>query len=111
MQHQRLLAGLALVICLGACGGGGGGGVNNNNTAANSPPVASAAAPQTATVNGVVTLDGSASSDVNGDALSYAWTITGKPAGSTAALANATLAKATLIVDVAGTYTATLVGE
>jgi len=107
MQHQRLLAGLALVIALGACGGGGGGGVNNN-TAANSPPVASAAAPQTATVNGVVTLDGSASSDVNGDALSYAWTITGKPAGSTAALANATLAKATLIVDVAGTYTATL---
>lgn len=106
MQHQRILAGLALVIALGACGGGGGG---TSNTLSNSPPVANASAPQTATVNGVITLDGSASSDVNGDALSYAWTITGRPASSTAALANATLAKATLIVDVAGTYTATLV--
>lgn len=107
MQYQELLAGLALVIALGACGGGGGGGANN--TPANSPPVASAGAAQTATVNSVVTLDGSASSDANGDALSYMWTITGKPAGSTAALANATLAKATLIVDVAGTYNVTLV--
>jgi DNA primase len=56
-----------------------------------------------------VTLDGSRSSDVNGDALSYAWTLTDKPAGSTVALANATSAQATFTADVAGVYTATLV--
>ncbi|MEZ0306362.1 MAG: PKD domain containing protein, partial [Ramlibacter sp.] len=100
MQYPRFFAVLSLAIAVASCGGGGGGG--KNNTPANSPPVASAAAPQTASLNGVVILDGSASSDANGDALSYAWTITGKPAGSNAALANATLAKATLIVDVAG---------
>ncbi|HSI55201.1 MAG TPA: prolyl oligopeptidase family serine peptidase [Ramlibacter sp.] len=107
MQYPRFFAVLSLAIAVASCGGGGGGG--KNNTPANAPPVASAVAPQTASINGVVMLDGSASSDANGDALSYAWTITGKPAGSNAALANASLAKATLIVDVAGSYTATLV--
>ena len=109
MQYRKFFAALLLAIALAACGGGSGGGDVNDNTPANSPPVASASAPQNATINSVVVLDGSASSDVNGDALSYAWTVTGKPAGSSAALANASLAKATLTVDVAGTYSATLV--
>jgi thioesterase domain-containing protein len=107
MNYRKFLVALPLAIALAGCGGGGGGGANNSPPA-NSPPVASAAAPQTATVSGVVILDGSASSDVNGDALTYAWTLTGKPAGSGATLANPTLAKATLIADVAGSYTATL---
>ena len=76
---------------------------------ANTAPVASAGAAESVVVNAVVTLDGSRSSDVNGDALSYIWTLTDKPAGSTVALANATSAKATFTADVAGVYTATLV--
>ena len=105
MNHLSLLAVMSFAVLLGACGGGGGGPRDNANTA----PVASAGAAQSVTINAVVTLDGSMSSDVDGDALSYAWTLTGKPAGSTVALANATSAKATFTADVAGVYTATLV--
>jgi pimeloyl-ACP methyl ester carboxylesterase len=108
MRHQRLLAAISLAVLLGACGGGG---TDNASppAIANTPPVASAGAAQSVVINAVVTLDGSGSSDVNGDALSYAWTLSGKPAGSTVALANSTSAKASFTADVAGVYTATLV--
>lgn len=112
MKHQRLLAIIMFTVLLGACGGGGGGGATDSATPApivNTAPVASAGAAQSVVTNAVVTLDGSKSSDVNGDPLSYAWTITGKPAGSTVALTNATSAKPTFTADVAGVYTATLV--
>jgi pimeloyl-ACP methyl ester carboxylesterase len=108
MKHQRLLAAISLAVLLGACGGGG---TDNASppAIANTPPVASAGAAQSVVINAVVTLDGSGSSDVNGDALSYACTLSGKPAGSTVALANSTSAKASFTADVAGVYTATLV--
>ena len=110
MNDQKLLAVLSLALLLGACGGGGGGDKDNAPQAiANTPPVANAGAAQSVVINAVVTLDGSKSSDVNGDALSYAWTLTDKPAGSTVALANSTSAKASFTADVAGVYTATLV--
>ncbi len=109
MNRQRLLAAVSLVLLLGACGGGGGPASNPAPVTANTPPVASARAVQSASVSTFVTLDGSQSSDANGDALSYAWTITAKPAGSAVTLANPTLAKAGFIPDVAGVYTASLV--
>lgn len=109
MNHQRLLAVISFAVLLGACGGGGGGATDNALPPANTPPVASAGAAQSVVINAVVTLDGSGSSDVDGDALSYAWTLGGKPAGSTVALANTTTAKASFTADVAGVYTATLV--
>lgn len=109
MNHQRLLAVISFAVLLGACGGGGGGATDNASPPVNTPPVASAGAAQSVVINAVVTLDGSGSSDVDGDALSYAWTLSGKPAGSTVALANTTTAKASFTADVAGVYTATLV--
>jgi hypothetical protein len=76
---------------------------------ANVAPVANAGTAQNVTTGSLVTLDGSASSDANGDALTYAWTLTSRPAGSTATLSAATSARPTFSADAAGTYVASLV--
>jgi hypothetical protein len=75
---------------------------------ANAAPVANAGVAQNIVAGSVVTLDGSASSDANSDALTYAWTLTSKPAGSSAALSSSTSAKPTFTADAAGTYVASL---
>ena len=106
MTRSKLLAAVFLALSLGACGGGS---KDPAPVSANTPPVARATAVQSASINTIVTLDGSQSSDANGDALGFAWTFASKPAGSTAALASPTLAKAGFIPDVAGSYTAMLV--
>ncbi|NCO53755.1 MAG: hypothetical protein GW875_16960, partial [Deltaproteobacteria bacterium] len=76
---------------------------------ANVAPVANAGVAQNVVAGSAVTLDGSASSDANSDTLTYAWTLTSKPAGSAAALSSATSAKPTFTADVAGAYVASLV--
>jgi hypothetical protein len=76
---------------------------------ANAAPVANAGVAQNVVAGNSVTLDGSASSDANGDTLTYAWTLTSKPAGSSAALSSSTSAKPTFTADVAGTYVASVV--
>lgn len=73
----------------GTAGSGNNGNGNNGN--ANAAPVAHAGIPQTVAGGSAVTLDGSASSDPDNDALSYAWTQTG---GTIVTLANATSAQA-----------------
>jgi hypothetical protein len=83
--------------------------VTINATVANAAPVANAGPVQNVATGSVVRLNGSASSDANGDALTYVWTLTGRPAGSSAALANATSATPGFTADVAGTYVASLV--
>ena len=75
----------------------------------NAAPVANAGVAQNVVAGSAVTLDGSASSDANGDPLTYAWTLTSKPAGSTAALSSATSAKPTFTANLAGTYVASLI--
>ena len=71
-------------------------------------PVANAGAAQSVFTGAAVTLDGSASSDANGDTLAYAWTLTA-PSGSSAVLTDATTAAAQFTPDVAGAYVASLV--
>jgi hypothetical protein len=75
---------------------------------ANTAPVANAGVAQNVLTGDTVTLDGSTSSDANGDPLIYNWSLTSKPMGSIAALASATSAKPTFTADLAGTYVATL---
>ena len=73
-------------------------------------PVAHAGADQhLVTVRQTVQLDGSGSSDADGDALSFRWALTTRPAGSQATLTNSTLVNPTLVADVPGTYVAQLI--
>jgi len=78
-------------------------------SAANSAPVANAGTSQTVVVGTTVTLTGAASTDANSDSLSYKWTLTTKPTGSTATLSSTTGVSPTLKVDIIGTYVASLI--
>ncbi len=75
----------------------------------NSAPVADAGRRQTARAGATVQLDGSGSTDVDGDRLSYAWALTTRPAGSTARLSDASAVTPTFDLDQPGAYVAQLV--
>jgi hypothetical protein len=81
----------------------------NASAPTNLPPTANPGANQTSFLNTVVDLDGSASTDPEQQALSYQWTLTGRPAGSTAALINPASSKPNLGLDRVGAYTAQLI--
>jgi len=70
----------------------------------NLPPVANAGPDQTVTTGQLVTLNGTGSTDPNGDPLTYSWCLRGRPEGSTATLSGATTAQPTFTPDVAGSY-------
>ncbi|MFO7559166.1 MAG: PKD domain-containing protein, partial [Desulfobacterales bacterium] len=75
----------------------------------NSAPVADAGPDQTVLNGDLVTLDGSGSSDVDGDSLAYSWSFTSRPTGSNAALSNADTARPNFTIDVSGDYTIQLI--
>lgn len=72
-------------------------------------PVANAGPAQSVGRESMVTLDGSGSTGRNGDTLSYAWTLSTKPAGSTANLFGPSTSDPFFVADVPGTYLATLI--
>jgi trimeric autotransporter adhesin len=78
-------------------------------TTQNTPPVANAGANQSVSVGALVQLNGSASTDVDGDPLTYKWSFISRPAGSTATLSNPSIVNPTFTADVAGTYTVQLI--
>jgi PKD domain len=76
---------------------------------ANSLPVAKAGANQNVVVGTSVTLDGTASTDANGDSLTYKWSLLYKPSGSLASLASASSSKPTFTADAVGTFVVSLI--
>lgn len=77
-------------------------------TTANSVPIANAGADQRVPIGVQVTLDGGASSDANGDTLTFRWQFSSVPAGSSADLLNSDAQITTFTPDVAGTYVVNL---
>ncbi len=75
----------------------------------NSRPVAVAGPDQSARVGETAQLDGTASSDPDGDALSYRWSLSARPPGSASALQGETSPRPTLPIDRGGTYVAQLI--
>lgn len=78
-------------------------------TTQNSPPAADAGPDQTVSVGNTVKLDGSNSADVDGDPLSYKWSLRTVPPGSQAALSNPYTVDPSFYVDQPGAYVAQLV--
>jgi hypothetical protein len=81
--------------------------VSFNNVA----PVANAGASQSVAVGQTVTLDGSGSSDANGDPLNYKWAFTSVPSGSQAVISNPTAQIASFVPDVAGKFVVQLIAN
>ncbi len=75
----------------------------------NRAPVAKAPASLNLTAGTRVTVDGADSLDPDGDQLAYRWTLTERPAGSTATLQGAQTARASFDADRTGTYRVSLV--
>lgn len=77
----------------------------------NAPPIAAVAGPTRVAKASRVALNAGPTTDPNGDALEYRWTLTRLPEGSTATLSDAETVSTTFTADKAGTYRVTLVAS
>jgi glucodextranase-like protein/K319-like protein len=75
----------------------------------NTLPLAQAGPDQTVHVGMNVQLDGADSTDVDGNLLTYRWTILSQPPGSNASLSDITGIMPTLVIDTPGVYTLQLI--
>lgn len=82
---------------------------NGDPIGVNKAPIANAGLNRAVVLPAVVDLDASASSDANGDSLTYAWRVIDAPAGSAAGLVNASSVAAQITPDLEGVYTIGLI--
>jgi len=83
--------------------------VTITTTPGNTAPVANAGPDQSVQVGATVTLNGSGSSDVDKNALTYDWSFVSIPSGSATMLSNPTAAAPSFVADKAGQYVVQLV--
>ncbi len=103
MKKTFQLLTIVIMLCiLTACS-------DDDSSSTNHAPVANAGADQSVIVNTLITLDGSSSTDRDGDILSYNWLIVSAPAGSAANLSDQTIVRPTFTADQVGTYEISLV--
>lgn len=103
----RVMMGVVVAVVFGMAGCGGGG--SSNNAPNNKTTAANAGPAQNVVAGSLVTLNGSQSTGADGSLITYQWSMTTKPAGSSAALSSAAVAKPTFTADVAGAYVLNLV--
>lgn len=107
LKSLRYFPLLSVLMLLVSCGGGGGGGGNTGGE--NQAPAANAGTDQAVEFgSGPVLLDGSGSSDPNGDNITFSWVITNAPGGSVAALSGADTMSPEFTPDQLGMYQITL---
>jgi len=105
MQRGFSIAFLLLLVgLLSACSGSSG-----SDDGDNGAPVAEAGVAQQLYRGETVFLNGSASSDPDGDSLSFSWQLTTQPENSAATLSDITATAPTFIADISGSYIARLV--
>ncbi|MFT2089744.1 PKD domain-containing protein, partial [Paraglaciecola sp. 2405UD69-4] len=81
---------------------------NDDDSGINRAPSSVAGVDQTLTLGDTINLDGSGSSDLDGDTLTYEWSITEQPQGAVATFSDITGETTTLSVDMSGSYTIVL---
>jgi len=112
-SEEEAVRTLAIVSALSLCLIVAGCGDDTDSPAAvpdpNTGPVADAGPDQAVDVGDPVVLDGSASSDADQDALTYAWTLAARPDGSVAVLAGPNTAQPGFTADLEGDYVAQLI--
>ena len=99
---------------LSACGGGSSNSASSSSISSqgvsqNVGPISNAGVDQDKSTGSMITLSGMASSDADGDVLSYQWSLSSVPAGSVAELINETDVSPSFMADMDGTYTVQLV--
>jgi len=75
----------------------------------NDPPMTNAGTDQIALQGNVVTLNGSGSSDIDADSITYNWTFISVPTGSIATLSDSSIVNPTFTADIIGTYEVQLI--
>ena len=102
---------LLVIISVGLSGCGGESSSNNITPSLpiNSVPIANAGIDQDINTTSLVILNGSLSSDLNSNILTYTWSITSAPTGSNASLSDATVVNPKLSVDIDGSYIVQLI--